>query len=218
MARKPKQPPKPKVPIGTHKMGYARVSTGDQDLRLQRQALIDAGVDPRDIFEEKASGASLAGRREFQAMMKDCREGDVVYVWKLDRLARSAVDLYQTARAIEDRGAALVVLTMPGMDTRTPVGKALFGMLAVFAEFERALAHERTMAGLAAARAEGRRGGRKPEFTLEELEAAYATHGSYRAAAASLTTSRKKKMTLSGFKKALERERARAMTENQTDE
>lgn len=200
-------------------MGYARVSTGDQDLRMQRQALIDAGVDPRDIFEEKASGASLANRREFQAMMKDCREGDVVYVWKLDRLARSAVDLYHTARAIEDRGAALVVLTMPGMDTRTPVGKALFGMLAVFAEFERALANERTRHGLAVARADGRVGGRKPEFTLEQLEAALAAHGTHRAAAASLRSSKKKKpMTLSGFTKALERERARKLMENQTDE
>ena len=89
---------------------------------MQRDALIAAGVDPRDIFEETASGASLGKRREFHAMMKDCRQGDIVYVWKLDRLARNAIDLYQTAQAIVDKGARLVVLTMPGMDTASPVG------------------------------------------------------------------------------------------------
>lgn len=152
-----------------HKMGYARVSTSDQDLRMQRDALVAVGVDPRDIFEETASGSSMAKRREFQAMLKDCREGDVVYVWKLDRLARNAVDLYETAAAIEDRGARLVVLTMPGMDTGTPVGKAMFGMLAVFAEFERAIAYERTMEGLKAARARGRFGGRQSKVTDEQV-------------------------------------------------
>lgn len=150
-------------------MGYARVSTSDQDVRMQRDALIGAGVDPRDIFEETASGATLAKRREFHAMMKDCRQGDIVYVWKLDRLARNAVDLYLTAKAIEDKGARLVVLTMPGMDTGTPVGKAMFGMLAVFAEFERALAYERTMAGLKAARERGKWGGRRSKFTDEQV-------------------------------------------------
>lgn len=195
-------------PVEHHKMGYARVSTSDQDMRLQRDALIAAGVDPRDIFEEKVSGASLAKRREFQAMMKDCREGDIVYVWKLDRLARNAVDLYQTAKAIEERGATLVVLTMPGMDTSTPVGKAMFGMLAVFAEFERAIAHERTMAGLEAARKAGRVGGRKPLYTLAELEKA--------AELGTKPGARSLKMTPSGFLKAIERERARAM-ENQNE-
>lgn len=150
-------------------MGYARVSTSDQDLRLQRDALIAAGVDPRDIFEEKKSGAKVENRPEFQAMIKDIQPGDTVYVWKLDRLARNAVDLYQTARLIEDRGARLVVITMPGMDTGTPVGKAMFGMLAVFAEFERAIAYERTMAGLKAAREAGRKGGRVSEFTDEQV-------------------------------------------------
>lgn len=201
VARKPK-----KIelrPIDHHKMGYARVSTSDQDMRMQRDALIAAGVDPRDIFEEKVSGASLAKRREFAAMMKDCRAGDIVYVWKLDRLARNAIDLYQTAKAIEEKGATLVVLTMPGMDTSTPVGRAMFGMLAVFAEFERAIAHERTMAGLAAARAAGRVGGRKPEHTLEQLEEA--------AKLGTKPGARSIGMTPSGFIKALARERARAL-------
>ena len=132
---------------------------------MQRDALIAAGVDPRDVWEETVSGASVEKRPQFQAMLKDVRQGDIVYVWKLDRLARNAMDLYQTARTIEERGAHLVVLTMPGMDTTTPIGRARFGMLAVFAEFERAIAHERTMAGLKAARERGRSGGRKSEFT-----------------------------------------------------
>jgi DNA invertase Pin-like site-specific DNA recombinase len=150
-------------------MGYARVSTSDQDLRMQRDALIAAGVDPRDIFEEHKSGASFKNRTEFQAMMKDMRKGDTVYVWKLDRLARNAIDLYETAKQIDAKGARLVVLTMPGMDTGTAVGKMMFGMLAVFAEFERALAYERTMAGLAAARARGSWGGRRSKFTDEQV-------------------------------------------------
>jgi DNA invertase Pin-like site-specific DNA recombinase len=152
-----------------HKMGYARVSTSDQDLRMQRDALVAAGVDPRDIFEEKVSGVSLSKRREFHAMMKDCRQGDIVYVWKLDRLARNAIDLYNTAKAIEDRGATLVVLTMPGMDTREPVGRAIFGMLSVFAEFERAIAYQRTMAGLEAARKAGRIGGRRSQWSDDQV-------------------------------------------------
>lgn len=131
--------------------------------------MVAAGVHPSDIYKETASGASVAKRPVFQAMLKDIRPGDIIYVWKLDRLARNAVDLYQTAQIIERRGASLVVLTMPGMDTTTPVGKAMFGMLSVFAEFERAIAHERTMAGLRAARGRGRKGGRPSQFTDEQV-------------------------------------------------
>lgn len=168
MAKKPiALPDEPKSePI---KLGYARVSTSEQDLRMQRDALIAAGVDPRDIWEEKISGASLTKRAQFQGMMKDIRPGDVIYVWKLDRLARNALDLYHTAKAIEEKGATLVVLTMPGMDTSSPVGKAMFGMLAVFAEFERAIALERTMAGLKAAAAAGRKGGKASRFRDDEI-------------------------------------------------
>lgn len=196
MAKKAKQAAQPPPDTANpHKMGYARVSTSDQDLRMQRDALVAAGVDPRDIFEEKASGASFAKRREFQAMIKDIQPGDIVYVWKLDRLARNALDLYETAKVIDQKGATLVVLTMPGMDTGTPVGKAMFGMLAVFAEFERAIAHERTMAGLAAARAVGRAGGRTSKWTDEQVIALQGLKPSEAA--------KKLEMTQSGFKKRL---------------
>lgn len=168
MTKKPKAlVPEPESdPI---KIGYARVSTSEQDLRLQRDALIAAGVDPKDIWEEKMSGASLKKRVMFQGMMKDIRKGDIIYVWKLDRLARNALDLYETVKFIEGKGATLVVLTMPGMDTSTPVGKAMFGMLAIFAEFERAIAYERTMAGLEAARKAGKKGGRKSRLADEDV-------------------------------------------------
>lgn len=150
----------PQEPEGPHLIGYARVSMADQNPQLQINALIAAGVDEGDIYWEKASGTGTAKRREFQAMMKDVREGDVVVIWKLDRLGRNAAQLYDTAQKIQAKGANLRVLTTPGMDTGTPMGRAMFGMLAVFAEFEAAIGKERTMAGLARARAEGRPGGR----------------------------------------------------------
>lgn len=195
MAKKPDRvsddPPK----HDSIKIGYARVSTSEQDLRMQREALIAAGVDPRDIWEEKVSGASLKKRTMFQGMMKDIRQGDTIYVWKLDRLARNALDLHETVKFIEEKGASLVVLTMPGMDTNTPVGKAMFGMLAVFAEFERAIAYERTMAGLAAARAAGRTGGRTSSVTDEQVLALVNLPVS--------DAAKRLKMSVPGFKKRL---------------
>jgi len=136
---------------------------------MQRDALIAAGVDQKDIWEEKASGATLKKRRVFEAMMKDVRQGDTVYVWKLDRLGRSLQDLLNVATAIKDKGANLYILTLPGLDTETTVGKIMFQLLAAFAEFERAIALERTMAGLAAARAAGRFGGNTSRFTDEQV-------------------------------------------------
>lgn len=146
-------------PATEHLIGYARVSMADQNPQLQIDALIKAGVHEKDIYWEKASGTSIKKRREYQAMMKDVREGDVVMIWKLDRLGRNAHQLYATAQEIQAKGANLRVLTTPGMDTSSPMGRAMFGMLAVFAEFEAAIGKERTMAGLARARSEGRLGG-----------------------------------------------------------
>ena len=164
---------------------------------MQRDALIAAKVDPRDIWEEKASGATLKKRKIFQAMMKDVRKGDIVVVWKLDRLARNMLDLYNTVEQIQAKGATIEVITMPGMDTSTPVGRAMFGMLGVFAEFERAVAYERTMAGLASARAAGRIGGSRSKFTDEEV---LATRHMMKADGA-----RKLGMSQAGYTKRLER-------------
>jgi DNA invertase Pin-like site-specific DNA recombinase len=169
----------------------------DQNPQLQIDALVAAGVDARDIYWEKASGTGIKKRREFQAMMKDVREGDTVVIWKLDRLGRNAMQLYQTSQDIQAKGANLRVLTTPGMDTSTPMGRAMFGMLAVFAEFEAGIGKERTMAGLARARSEGRVGGAARKHTSDAILefAKLGTKPGARAAG----------LTVSGFIKARDR-------------
>lgn len=162
---------------------------------MQRDALIAAGIDRSDIFEEKKSGADAKSRPQFQAMLKDIRAGDTIYVWKLDRLARNVLDLYETAKFIDEHGAHLVVLTMPGMDTSTATGKLIFGVLAAVADFERALTVERTMAGLRSARSAGRLGGRKSLYTDDQV---LETQSMTKAAAA-----RKLKMSQPGYTKRL---------------
>jgi DNA invertase Pin-like site-specific DNA recombinase len=152
-----------------HKIGYARISTADQNPELQIAALKNFGVHEDDIYWEQGSGASTNKRKQYQAMMKDVREGDIVVVWKLDRLGRNASQLYETYRQIQEKGADLQIVTNPTMNTRTAMGKAMFGMLAVFAEFEREMIHERTMAGLKAAREAGRVGGVKAMHSDEKV-------------------------------------------------
>lgn len=149
------------------KIGYARVSTADQSLDLQVDALKKAGCER--IFTEKASGAK-DDRIELQRALDMLREGDVFVVYKLDRLARSTVKLISTLEEIKQRGVEFVSLS-DSIDTTTAAGKALFGMLAVFAEFERNIIVERVNAGLAAARARGRSGGR-PKLDKKKVEQA----------------------------------------------
>ena len=146
-------------------IGYARVSMADQNPEMQIDALVKAGVSRDDIYWEKASGTGIDKRRELKAMFKDIQPGDLIVVWKLDRLGRNAAQLYDMARQIQEKGADLRVLTTPGLDTTTPMGRAMFGMLAVFAEFEAGIGKERTKAGLARARREGRVGGRIPKHS-----------------------------------------------------
>lgn len=152
------------------KFGYARVSTDDQDHLLQRQAMREDGVVSTRIFAEKASGKGGARRPALAAAMRALRKGDTLVVWKLDRLGRDLAELIKTVRQIEDKGANLRVLTMH-LDTSTPAGKFMFHIFGALAEFERELIKERTMAGLKAARAEGRVGGRKPWKMDAEKEA-----------------------------------------------
>lgn len=152
-------------------VGYARVSTADQNPQLQIDALLRAGVHEDDLFVEKVSGAAKK-RPQFDAMMKDIRKGDVVVVWKLDRLGRDNVALHQTAERIREKGADLRLLDNSGLDTRTAAGRLMFGMLAVMAQFERDVNRERTMAGLAAAKARGRVGGRQPIASDKDVIAA----------------------------------------------
>lgn len=148
------------------KIGYARVSTTDQNLDLQFDALRAAGVNPENIYNDKASGKSDS-RPGLDACLKALRKGDTLLVWKLDRLGRNLRHLINTVRELEDRGVGFKVLTGQGanIDTTTPDGKLAFGIFAALAEFERALISERTKAGLKSARARGRRGGAKRKIS-----------------------------------------------------
>jgi len=161
-------------------VGYMRVSKDDgtQVHDLQFDALRDAGLKPAHIYDDKASGANDA-RPGLLACLKAAREGDTVVVWKLDRLGRSLRDLVNVAYDLNKRGIGLKVLSGQGamIDTTTPAGKLVFGIFAAFAEFELELLRERTLAGLAAARARGRRGGRKPKMTAAKLRLAQAAMG-----------------------------------------
>jgi DNA invertase Pin-like site-specific DNA recombinase len=142
-------------------LGYARVSKGDdQTNALQVRTLRAAGC--RRIFEEAASGGRW-DRPELHRMLDQLRDGDVVIVWKLDRLSRSLKDVLHIMERIAAAGAGFRSLT-ESVDTTTPAGRMMMQMVGAFAEFERAMIRERTSAGLAAARAEGRIGGRRPKL------------------------------------------------------
>jgi DNA invertase Pin-like site-specific DNA recombinase len=143
-------------------LGYARVSKGDeQSNKAQAAALKAAGC--RKLFEEAASGGRWH-RPVLQDMLRQLREGDVVVVWKLDRLSRSLKDLLHIMERIDAAGAGFRSLT-ESIDTTTPAGRMMMQMVGSFAEFERAMIRERTSAGLAQARAEGRIGGRRRKLT-----------------------------------------------------
>ena len=153
------------------KIGYARVSTEEQNLDLQRQALETEGCEL--IHEDKASG-TLNGRKGLREAVEGCGSGDVLVVWKLDRLGRSLLDLVGLVEDLKARGVGLKVLTGQGatVDTTRPEGRMIFGILATLAEFERELIRERTRAGMAAAKRRGIRVGRPPKLSPFQLEQA----------------------------------------------
>ena len=148
-------------PAGRALLGYARVSKGDeQNNALQTRALRAAGC--RRLFEETASGGRW-DRPELHRLLDQLREGDTVVVWKLDRLSRSLKDVLHIMEQIGNAGAGFRSIT-ENIDTTTPAGRMMMQMVGAFAEFERAMIRERTSAGLAAARAEGRVGGRRKKL------------------------------------------------------
>lgn len=161
-------------------IGYMRVSKADgsQATHLQRDALIEAGVDPTHIYEDQASG-----KREDPPGLVNClkalRPEDTLVVWKLDRLGRDLHHLINTVHELTGRGVGLKVLTGHGaaIDTTTAAGKLVFGIFAALSEFERELISERTQAGLASARARGRKGGRPYKMTPAKLRLAMAAMG-----------------------------------------
>lgn len=161
-------------------VGYVRVSKADgsQVTDLQRDSLLLAGVDAAHIYEDTASG-KRDDRPGLASCLKALRQGDTLVVWKLDRLGRDLRHLVNTVHDLTARGVGLKVLTGHGatIDTTTPGGKLVFGFFAALAEFERELIIERTKAGMAAARARGRRGGRPYKMTAAKLRLAMASMG-----------------------------------------
>ena len=151
-------------------VGYARVSTQDQKPELQLDALKAAGCEK--VFVEKASGAQRE-RPELIAALDYVRDGDTLVVWKLDRLARSMKQLIETVEGLEEKGIGFRSLT-EAIDTTTAGGKLVFHVFGALAEFERSIIRERTRAGLDAARARGRKGGRPPKLKEADLKAARA--------------------------------------------
>ena len=149
-------------------LAYIRVSSVGQSLDVQRDKVLAAGVTEKNIFEEKRSGLNT-GRPELKACLRALRAGDTLVVTKIDRLARSALDLLSIVNQLEKEGVSLRVLDQ-AIDTGTPAGKALLQMLAVFAEFETAIRSERQMDGIAKAKKNGVRFGRRPKTTPDKVQ------------------------------------------------
>jgi DNA invertase Pin-like site-specific DNA recombinase len=152
-------------------IGYARVSTSDQSPLLQLDALRDAGCER--LFEEKASGGSR-DRPQLTAALEYMREGDTLVVWKLDRLARSTAQLIETVDMLRRRGIGFRCVSQSEIDTTTAGGRLVFMIFGAITEFEAETIRERTRAGLEAARARGRRGGRPPALSPRDLTTARA--------------------------------------------
>lgn len=155
-------------------VGYVRVSKADgsQVVDLQRDAILEAGVSPEMIYEDYASGKNEK-RPGLEGCLKALRTGDTLVVWKLDRLGRSLQHLMNTVTELSSRGVGFRVLSgQISFDTSTSQGKLLFAIFGGLAEFERDLLRERTVAGLQAARARGRFGGRRPTMTPAKIRLA----------------------------------------------
>ena len=150
------------------RIGYARVSTDDQNLDLQHDALRKAGIADDRLYSDTASGKD-ADRKELLACLKALREGDTLVVWRLDRLGRSLPDLVRIVGELEQKGVSFESLTEK-IETGSAAGMLVFHVFAALAEFERNLIRERTRAGLVAARARGRAGGRKPKLTEAQIK------------------------------------------------
>jgi DNA invertase Pin-like site-specific DNA recombinase len=147
-------------------IGYARVSSDDQDCSVQEAALTAAGC--TIVRSEKKSGTTTAGRDELETVLSFVREGDTLLVTRIDRLARSVADLERIVAALKAKGAFLRATEQP-IDTSTPAGVAFLQMLGVFAQFETAIRRERQMEGIGRAKAAGVYKGRKPSVPIAEV-------------------------------------------------
>lgn len=149
------------------KIGYARVSTEDQDLIIQRRILSEQECEK--IFEEKISGTTRV-RPELDRMLEQIRKGDTIIIWKLDRLARSTRDLLEIAERIKEAGASFKSLSEPWADTTSPAGKMILTVFSGIAEFERELIKERTSIGIKSAKEKGVKFGRRPKISKEQKD------------------------------------------------
>lgn len=149
------------------KIGYARVSTSGQSLEAQVAALEAEGCE--EIFKERQSGKSADTRKEFQAALAMCRKGDILIATKIDRIARSMIDLWDTIGKLEQKRAALKILDQPLIDTSKTEGKVVVTLLGYVAETERQLINERTATGRTRAKAKGVRFGRKAVLNEKQL-------------------------------------------------
>ena len=149
------------------KYGYARISTSDQDLEIQKNALLSAGC--KVVREEKVSGTSLKGRSELRTLLEFLRPGDELVVTRIDRLARSMRDLQNIVHDLTEKGVHLSA-TDQSVNTNTPEGKCFLDMLGVFAEFETRLRHERQMEGIKKAKEKGVYKGRKPSVDIQKVK------------------------------------------------
>lgn len=154
-------------------IGYARVSTTEQDATLQHDALTAAGAER--IYTDQGVSGSKASRPELDNMLEHLRDGDTVLVWKLDRIARNTKNLLELVEGLTDRGVHFQSVT-EGITTNGAMGKAMLTIMAAFAELERATLIERTHAGLAAARARGRVGGRPKLLDSTKIDRAKHLH------------------------------------------
>lgn len=169
--RKSKNPPSPLfgIQLAAHNklLGYARVSTDDQDLTLQIDALIRHGVRREDIFTDKKSGATT-NRPGWRDVINDARPGDVLVAWSLDRVSRSLRDLINLADALQKDGIHLRLIQQQ-IDTTTPMGTFFFHLMAAIAQLERGMIGQRTRAGMRAAKERGAKFGPKPKFGAKQI-------------------------------------------------
>jgi DNA invertase Pin-like site-specific DNA recombinase len=169
-----------------NKIGYARVSTVDQNPRMQLDALEAAGC--LKLYKDTATGTK-ADRPQWIRCLADLRPGDTLVIWKIDRLGRNLRDLIDIVTTLDARGVGVQSLTNGIVDTTTSHGKLVFGMFALMAEYEAALIKERTQAGLIAARARGRTGGRKPKMTNDLIAKAQRMYDARQFTMAEIATS-----------------------------
>lgn len=189
---------------GPIRFAYLRVSTDDQTCRLQRDAMDEAGVPVENCVEEHASGADRR-RPGLLSLLAGLREGDSLYVWKVDRLGRDAAHACDTATMLTERGVRIVITTL-GIDLKTPAGRLVYGIMAQLAQFEREQTLERVRAGIAAAKRAGVHCGRRRALAAEAEDGALAD---YEAGETILALTRRLRVGEATLWRAIARARAR---------